>query len=277
MVERPVRIIYTDLDGTMLGSGGSLFRTATGRFTQAGAAALELCRSRSADVTIVSGRSVALLHEDARLLGVKNYICESGCVVVREGGRVTRVNCGPFGAGGKRVFDEIAATGAPRLLLERFAGRLAYNDPWFTAHDYSHLMRGYIDVAEADALLAGGGLDELRVVDNGIIEDRGYGMGVAELHAYHLIPRRAGKGAAIRIDLEMAAAARDEAVACGDSAQDLEMAGAVKTLYLMANSQDDNPGLREAMAAVDNVVVVKGRMVEGFLEAVKAALGVREQ
>jgi hypothetical protein len=262
------------MDGTLLGAGGSLFRTATGEFTLAGARALELCRRRGAELSIVSGRSVHLLREDARLLGVDNFIGEAGCVVVREGGRVVRTNCDPYAArAGMRVFDEIAATGAPQLLFGSFGEALAYHAPWHLDHEYSHLMRGQIDIAAANALLEENGLSQLKVVDNGIIEDRGFGMPVDELHAYHLIPRQSGKGTAILMDQAMSGFSREETIACGDSAQDLEMAPVVGTLFLMANAFNDNPGLEVAMAGLDNVVVVDGRMVEGFLEAMQAALG----
>ena len=37
----PLRCVYTDLDGTLLGRGASLFRDGGGRFTLLGARALE--------------------------------------------------------------------------------------------------------------------------------------------------------------------------------------------------------------------------------------------
>lgn len=267
------RVVYTDLDGTLLGRGGSLFRTAAGGFTLAGAEALALCYQRGVELSLVSGRNAAMLHEDARLLGVGNYIGEAGCVVVREGGRVVRVNCGEFGdQPGVGVFGEIAATGAPELLLDYYGSRLAYHEPWSREHEYSHLFRGQVAVAEANRLLKEHGLGSLRVVDNGAIEDRGFNMPVDELHAYHIIPAAAGKGSAIRMDLELAGLSRADAIACGDSPQDLEMAAEVRTFYLVANGAADTEGIREEIAAHDNIVVVEAHMVEGFLEAMRMEL-----
>lgn len=270
----PPRAIYTDLDGTLLGRGGSLFRTAVGGFTLAGAEALWLCRERGVELCFCSGRSVRLLREDARLLGVEKYIAEAGCVLVRDNGATTINNCKPFGSReGRSVFDEIAETGAPAQLLEHFGPTLTYHEPWCFDHSYSHLMRGNIDVAAATELLAAHGHKDLRVVDNGIIEDRGYGLPAKELHAYHLVPRQAGKGSAIRLDLELSGISREEAVACGDSAQDMEMAGAVRTLYLMANVAENHSGLKGLLEGYDNVVISKLSMVEGFHEAVSRELG----
>ncbi|MBI5870880.1 MAG: HAD family phosphatase [Actinobacteria bacterium] len=270
----PPRAIYTDLDGTMLGRHGSLFRTAKGEFTQAGALALGLCHERAVDLCLCSGRSVRLLREDARLLGVEKYIAEAGCVLVRDRGATIINNCQPYGEReGLTVFEEIDHTGAPALLLDHFGPALAYHEPWYRDHSYSHLLRGHIDTKEASRLLKTAGRGDLRLVDNGIIEDRGYGMPVEELHAYHLVPRQAGKGSAIRLDLELSGISREEAVACGDSAQDLEMADEVRTLYLMANAAENHSGLKSMLAGYDNVVIVKASMVEGFSEAVLSELG----
>lgn len=270
----PPRTIYTDLDGTMLGRHGSLFHTATGEFTLAGALALRLCHERAVELCLCSGRSIRLLREDARLLGVDKYIAEAGCVLVRDRGATVINNSLPYGEHeGLTVFEEIAQTGAPAHLLEHFGEKLGYHEPWYRDHSYSHLLRGHIDTEEAIELLDAAGHGDLRLVDNGIIEDRGYGMPVKELHAYHLVPRRAGKGSAIRLDQELSGASREEAVACGDSAQDLEMAGEVRTLYLMANAAANHSGLKSMLADYDNVVIVDAAMVEGFSEAVSRELG----
>lgn len=266
------KLVYTDLDGTLLGQGGSIFRGADGQFTMAGARALELINGSGAKAVFVSGRSARLLREDARVLGVDRFIAEAGCLIVRDGEE--RNNCEPFGlVEGTSVFDEIAATGAPDLLLENYSGSLAYHDPWHADHEYTHLMRGCIDVGQANRLLAETGHADLKVVDNGVIEDRGYGMEVPSLHAYHLVPSRAGKGSAIAMDLELSGLGRGDAVACGDSDQDLEMAPAVRTLYLMSNALTNCSGLEEGIKSLGNVVVVEAPMVEGFLEAMLAELG----
>jgi HAD superfamily hydrolase (TIGR01484 family) len=266
-------VIYTDLDGTLLGKGGSLFRTAAGEFTMAGAEGLQVCRDRGVRICFCSGRSVKLLGEDARLLGVDSFIAEAGCVLVRDRGGTVVLNCAPFGENeGVAVFEEIGSTGAPALLFQHFGKTLAYHAPWHSDHSYSHLMRGQIDTVVADELLAGQGLNELKVVDNGIIEDRGYGMPVNELHAYHLIPRQAGKGSAIRLDLELSGISPGEAVACGDSSQDLEMASAVRTLYLMANAADNHSGLIGMLQGYENVELLAVSMVEGFREVVRREL-----
>ena len=73
-----IRCVYTDLDGTLLGQGASLFRTAEGDFTLLAARALEACHRAGAEVVIKSGRRRAQVMEDARLIGQTSYIFEVG-------------------------------------------------------------------------------------------------------------------------------------------------------------------------------------------------------
>src|ERR687894_888002 len=75
----PLRCVYTDLDGTLLGRGASLFRDAEGDFTLLPARALEACHRAGVEVVIKSGRRKAQVMEDARLIGQTAYIYEVGC------------------------------------------------------------------------------------------------------------------------------------------------------------------------------------------------------
>src|SRR3954467_430451 len=80
-----IRCVYTDLDGTLLGQGASLFRTADGDFTLLAARALEACHRAGVEVVIKSGRRRAQVMEDARLLGQTSYIFEVGTGMVIDG------------------------------------------------------------------------------------------------------------------------------------------------------------------------------------------------
>src|ERR687885_2153754 len=80
-----IRCVYTDLDGTLLGRGASLFRDAEGGFTLLPARALEACHRAGAEVVIKSGRRKAQVMEDARLIGQTSYIYEVGSGIVIDG------------------------------------------------------------------------------------------------------------------------------------------------------------------------------------------------
>src|SRR4051794_10169005 len=125
----PLRCVYTDLDGTLLGRGASLFRDADGDFTLLTARALEACARAGVEGVPVSGRRREMLFEDARLMGLSSFVYEvgGGMVVDRENTLLTG-DLQP--RDGQSVYDLIEESGAPSLLLERFRGRLEYHEPW---------------------------------------------------------------------------------------------------------------------------------------------------
>src|SRR4051812_29372573 len=153
----PLRCVYTDLDGTLLGRGASLLRDGEGRFTLLGARALEACFRAEVEVVPVSGRTHPMLHEDCRLMGLASYVYELG------GGMVVDGEATPLAPPG--TYARMADSGAPQRLLERFAGRLEYHEPWHEGRGVTHLLRGLVELDEANALLP----DDLQLVDNGAI------------------------------------------------------------------------------------------------------------
>ena len=163
-----IRCVYTDLDGTLLGRGASLFRTAEGDFTLLAARALEACHRAGVEVVIKSGRRRAQVMEDARLLGQSSYIFEVGAGLVVDG-EVTFLTGELQPREGQSVHEQIAATGAPELLLDRYDGRLEYHAPFHVGREVSHVFRGAVDADEANELLAAEGHSALRLVDNGEI------------------------------------------------------------------------------------------------------------
>src|SRR3954454_23008411 len=86
-----LRCVYTDLDGTLLGRWGSLFRDYEGEFSMLQARALEACHRAGVEVVIKSGRRESSVREDAKLIGSRSYICEVGCLVVIDGDRTALV------------------------------------------------------------------------------------------------------------------------------------------------------------------------------------------
>src|SRR4051794_31118481 len=188
----PLRCLYCDIDGTLVGRGGSLFHDGDGGVTMAGARAVEACLRAEVEIVLVSGRRRVTVEQPARVIGSPSFIYESGAAVVLSGEEHWLTD-GFLPRDGHTIFDQITDTGAPALLLEHFAGRLEYHDPWHLGREVSHLFRGRIDAMEADALLRDRGLEALRVVDNGTMHPRVAGH--EDWHAYHLVPRSASKAA----------------------------------------------------------------------------------
>jgi len=271
----PIRCVYTDLDGTLLGQGGSLLRDAVGAFTLMPARGLEACHRAGVEVVLKSGRRKEQVAEDARLIGQSSYIYEVGCGLVIDGEET--LLAGDLEPGeGETVFEVIERTGAPALLLERYAERLEYHDPWHRGREISHLFRGLVDAIEVNRLLEEAGHGRVRLVDNGAIAPGETLGGAAALgadpHVYHLIPRGASKADAVARHMAARGYAREETIAVGDSREDIDVAEHVGRFFLVANGLEKDPDIRSAMVRHPNAEVTEARNGEGFYEAVVGAL-----
>ena len=268
-----MRCLYCDLDGTLLGHGASLLRDGGGAFTLLGVRALEACHRAGAEVVIYSGRRKAQVFEDARLIGSSAYIYEVGCGLVVDGEEEFLTD--DLVPGQKTIHEQITASGAPDLLLERYRGRLEYHAPWHLDRDVSHLFRGRVDTVEVDRMLAAEGLGHLRLVDNGAIRRRSPTLEVEALHAYHLIPAGASKARAVARHMQARGYRPQDCIAVGDSREDMEAATVVGTFWLVANAMERDPTLGDAVAGHANVRVASEGHGAGVYEAVVTTLAER--
>jgi phosphoglycolate phosphatase len=268
-----LRCVYTDLDGTLLGKGASLFHDAEGAFTLLPGRALEACHRAGVEVVLKSGRRKAQVMEDARLIGQTAYIYEMGCGLVIDG-EETLLTGDLQPSDGKTIHDLIEESGAPRLLLDTYAGRLEYHSPWHLNREISHLFRGLVDATEADALLEQNGFGNLRLVDNGAIAPKESLQDLGGTpRAYHLIPRGASKADAVVRHMRARGYAPGDCIALGDSREDLGVAAVVGRFFLVGNAVEKDPDIIRAAPA--NVEVTEGRNGEGFYEAVVRTLAER--
>jgi phosphoglycolate phosphatase len=267
-----LRCVYADLDGTLLGRGGSLFRDAEGEFSMMQARGLEACHRAGVEVVIMSGRREAQVMEDARLIGQTSYIYEAGCAVVIDGETTMLTGEGESGDEGT-LFERIEALGIPELLFERLDGPLEYHSPWHSGRRHSHLFRGKVDVAQANRLLEQEGQGSFRLLDNGAISTTMPGLEIA--HAYHLVPKMVSKANAVAAHMRARQYDPQGCIAVGDSIEDLEVAAAVGRFFVVANGPRRDPGLGEALRNYENVTVTEGSMGDGFYEAVVSTLAQR--
>ncbi len=266
-----LRCVYVDLDGTMLGKDGALLRAGDGTFSLLGARALEACDRAGVEVVIYSGRRQLTVFYDARVMGISSYAFEAGAGFVLDG-ELHWLTGDIVPREGSTIFDQIEATGAPKLLLEHYAGRLEYHAPWHEGREVSHLFRGNVDAFEADALLERSGHGDLRMVDNGGIHPITPGTD-PNTRAFHLIPRCASKAGAVAWHMRARGYTREDCIAIGDSREDLGAAEVVSTFWLVANGLDRDPSIREALTA--NTRVTTEANGPGVYEAVITELAER--
>ncbi len=271
-----VRIVYTDLDGTMVGPRGSFWHTARRSLTSDPAAALLALHRAGVPLVLVSGRTFEQVIEAARIFAADGAIAELGAVVGWDGGRHTHQLAGalPAESAGRTPMDVMAELGVVEQLMAEHPGRLEWHDPWHATHATDALLRGRVDPLAVDAALTQRGLGWLTLNDNGAIPVTSR-MTLDDdplpPRVYHLMPRGISKGTAVAWDLARRGLSPADAVAIGDSVSDLDMAPAVGRLFITANGADVE-GMHELLTAVPDVTVTDAAMGEGWAQAVRAAL-----
>jgi predicted mannosyl-3-phosphoglycerate phosphatase (HAD superfamily) len=242
-----VRVVYVDVDGTLLGPDGSLLRDADGDFCDAAIRALGLLHHNDVPVVLVSGRGRGRLEATSRMLGADGVLPEMGSAdsdYPRERGQ--------------SVYEAIEATGITDLLLAREPG-LERHPAGLVDREGSHVLWGTAS-ADADVFvreLSGGAL---KLVDNGRLGPDG-------AHIFHLLPADASKAAAVARDIAARGADAASCLAIGDSRQDLEMRRIVGAVAIVANGARDDPEV-----ARDAEWVTSAPHGAGVLEAVQAWL-----
>jgi phosphoglycolate phosphatase len=265
------RAVYLDLDGTLLGRGASLMRDGEGAVSIAGPRAVQACLRAGVEIVLMSGRRRTQVFEDARLLGGTAFIYEAGSCLEIDG--EAHWLTGEYAPGEKTIAEQIELAGAPALLLEHYAGRLEYHEPWHVNREVSHLFRGLIDADEADLLLAERGHEGLRLVDNGVVSRRSPALAeLPHVRGYHLVPRGASKARAVALHMRARGYAPEEVFAVGDSREDLACAEHVGSFWLVANAVERDPSIAALAAARANVRVAQASYGAGVYEAVVSAL-----
>jgi hydroxymethylpyrimidine pyrophosphatase-like HAD family hydrolase len=242
--------LYLDLDGTLLGPDGSLLRDAHGRFCDASVRALRLLATAAVPVILVSGRSRARLEAMAGVIGADGVLAELGST---EAGYPTR--------DGQTVHQAISESGVPQALLAREPG-LEPHPLAARGREGSHVLRGRAS-ATAPALVASLSGGALQLADNGC-------PGADESRVYHLLPRGAGKAAAVARDIASRGIDGRACLAIGNSRQDLDILRVVGAVAIVANGAQADPGLAARAAWV-----TAGSYGAGVLEAVEEWLSRR--
>ena len=256
-----VRAIYVDLDGTLLGPGGSLFASSEGGSTTRAAEAAARLREAGVALIPMSGRTEAQVLEVARVLGADGFIAELGGIVARGGEIRRRRGAAP---GDRPPVEAMVRSGAAGLLLELGEGRLVPHTPWSDLPRESTLLfRGHVDEGTTTEALSRSGYNWVALSDNGIIGRSFDDLDVDEVHAYHLAPVGVAKSDAVADDLSQRGLRPEDAIVVGDAPADVAAGAAAGATFLVANG---------AWAARKETYVTRASFGEGFAEVVEALL-----
>lgn len=275
------RVVYTDLDGTMLGAYGCFFLDAAGEPTLEPARALHQLQCSGVPLVLVSGRTRVQLLEAARVLGADGFVAELGAVIGWDRGFSHSVVDGlvPAGHEGRLPTEVMADHRVVEDLLDRYPGRVEWHSPWHTGRETDAMIRGTLDLAEARRWLAAHGHTWLDIADNGVLPAPEPPPGLETTldddvwppRVYHLKPAGVTKGTGIAADLERRGLVRDDAIAIGDSVSDLDMAPYVRELWIVANGASD-PNVAARLDRLDNVRLTSSPLGAGWAQAVRAFL-----
>jgi hydroxymethylpyrimidine pyrophosphatase-like HAD family hydrolase len=237
-----VRVLYADVDGTMVGPLGNLLWDSQRIPTLAAAEALVRAAREGLEVVALTGRARAGMFEFARVLGLESWICEMGGIRIYDRGETVVHEHGAFPGGG---VPTVELHRAAELLLTSYPGRLEEHSPWNATRESSFLLRGEVSTEEAEERLASAGFGWATLVDNGVI------------------PRRYENLTAVE---------REDCALVGDAAADLDCRGEVGRCFLVRNGLDKDPSLAWALEPGSGVEVTKATHGEGFAEVVHRLL-----
>ena len=274
-----VEVVYTDLDGTLLGVGGSLLIDGDGQPSAEAAEAIVRLNAAGLTIVPVTGRNRIQCAEIARLVEWRGFIAELGCVIVPDRGAEPSYFLGEWTEEmlepGETPYEAIVRDGAPELLREAFPGLLEPHAPYHLNREATYLVRGFIDLAVARDILGRSDLP-VDIVDNGIIHPPVTGLSpdLPEIHAYHLMAPGVSKAAAVAEDLARRGLTHEKAASIGDAPPDVEMADATALGVLVGNALH-NADVAEAARARDNVFAVDGQRTTGWAQFASAWLAAR--
>lgn len=265
----PARVLYTDIDGTLVGPGGNLLADDEGKPTTVAVDALLAAREAGLEIVGLSGRAQLRMFELARLLGLRTWICELGGVRVYERGDHIILDTGSHG-GSSPIADQLRD--ALAVLVERY-DTLEEHDPWNEGREVSVMVRGECDVAEAGALLDEEGFGAFGLTDNGVLPRTVPSLPHLEkVRIYHVAPRGLSKRNAIVADQKLRSLDPAECAVIGDSGADLECADVVGRCFVVANAIGKDPRLADLVTATPNASVTSGGHGAGFAEAVESLI-----
>ncbi|MCL2819007.1 MAG: HAD hydrolase family protein [Actinomycetia bacterium] len=278
---RHIKAIYTDLDGTMLGRGGTLLVDGEGNPSTRVAEVIVELTEAGIPIIPTTGRSDFQLVEIVRMCGLDDFIGESGAVLSWWTGknreeRYILPHWDEKILKGRTPLQVMQDEGAAELLYEAFPGQLEPHTPWDEPRKASELLRGRIDLVKAQVLLDG--LDiAVDVTENGAINPKVHTLAKPispdqeQIHAYHIVPAGVSKANAITVDLKRRGVEPEHALMIGDGLSDLQCASSVGVALMVENARR-SPGVMSSISHYKNAAFVRGKKGDGWVHMAELVL-----
>ncbi len=265
-----VKVIYSDLDGTLLNDKGCLIRDRDSKFFIGALEQLEKLFLKNIDIVLISGRNQTQLRFNAKMLGLKNYIAELGCELVYDLGKKVY-----FTFDNERFQYDFRYQGKDLqtvidLLKNAFPGKIESKPEWAIYRVTNALFLGDIDLKAANRLLKENGYGEAELVNNGPTLLENVNLDIKKIYIYNLMPRGVGKINGVRLDKKIRNFKKEHCIALGDSIEDLKLAGEVKYFFLMENTIEEEKDIIGALKDYDNVFVSDSAMNRGWAEIISS-------
>ncbi len=278
-----ITTIYTDLDGTLLAPGGKLLTNFAGEPSYATAKAIVDLREAGVQIIVVTGRSRFQGNEFIRILDAQAFIGEMGTTKQeRDAGALdVTYDTGDFEYDSSKYatpYDAIVGSGADKLLLETYKGKVERNYPRCLNRDVTHAMRGKVDVDEVNRFFKDNGY-ALEFEDNGMLFSPMPNTTLddtTEIHGYHIVPANTSKAISVRKDMEQRGLSKEETASIGDGHADIKMGNSTGMFVMMRNGLRNERNRQELTKIPRPVYVTNGLCCDGWVEFANAILAAKK-
>jgi HAD superfamily hydrolase (TIGR01484 family) len=262
------KVVYTDLDGTMLNNKGCLIMDDEGNYYLGAVEQLKNLSSKNIDVVLVSGRNKMQLKYNAQMMNLKNYISEIGSEVVYDLGRevnltydksILKYDFASLGPDLEAVAD---------LLKKAFPMQIDYKAEWNRYRSTNILFLGEINLEIANKLLEENGYGDYVLINNGPTALYPTKLNLNKVYFYNLMPKGIDKSSGIKLDKKIRHFSRENCIALGDSLEDLKMAGEVSYFFLMNNNFHEEKDVLKVLPEYENVYISEKKMNRGWAEVI---------
>jgi hydroxymethylpyrimidine pyrophosphatase-like HAD family hydrolase len=261
-----LKVIYTDLDGTLFNDQGCKVRDAKGKYYFEALKLLEDIDKKGWDLVLVSGRNKFALRYNAQMIGTKNYIAEFGSELVYNLGKEVHVTFDNSRNNIDLTYEGKDLIKIIDLLKKEFPNKIEGKLEWAMHRSFNALFLGEIDLDKGNRLLRENGFGELILLDNGFSNLFQVDLDIERLHIYNLMPEGVTKANGVRLDKKLRGFKDENCIAIGDSLEDLKMASEVKYFFLMKNALEHEDELETELEKYNNVFITDGTMNRGWFE-----------